>query len=53
MPKILSANEAVKKIQSNDSVFIHSVAATPQALIKAMVDRHQELKDVKIYHIHT
>lgn len=53
MPKIVPAHEAVKHIQSNDNVFIHSVAATPQSLIKAMVDRHAELRNVKIYHIHT
>ncbi len=53
MPKILSAEKAVEHIKSNDNVFIHSVAATPQSLIKAMVDRRQELRNVKIYHIHT
>lgn len=53
MPKIVQVQEAIKQIKSGDSVFIHSVAATPQSLIKAMVDRHEELRDVKIYHIHT
>lgn len=50
---ICSAVEAVKKIQSNNRVFIHSVAAAPQLLIKAMVARKDELKNVNIVHLHT
>lgn len=50
---ICSAEEAVKKIQSNNRVFIHSVAAAPQLLIKAMVARKDELKNVNIVHLHT
>lgn len=53
MPRVVNASEAVKHISTNDNVFIHSVAATPQSLIKAMVERHPELRNVKIYHIHT
>ena len=50
---ICSAEEAVKKIQSNNRVFIHSVAAAPQLLIKAMCARKDELRDVNIVHLHT
>lgn len=50
---ICSAEEAVKKIQSDNRVFIHSVAAAPQLLIKAMVARKDELKNVNIVHLHT
>jgi len=50
---ITTAQEAVKHIKSGDSVFIHSIAAAPQALVKAMSERADELKDVKIYQIHT
>ena len=53
MLKYVSAEEAVKEIKSNDKVFIHSAAATPEKLVLAMVQRHQELKNVDIYHIHT
>jgi 4-hydroxybutyrate CoA-transferase len=50
---ITTAEEAVKHINSGDNVYIHSAAAAPQALVKAMAARHQELKDVSIYQIHT
>jgi 4-hydroxybutyrate CoA-transferase len=49
----VSADEAVKLIKSNDSVFIHSVAAAPISLIDAMTRRHQELRNVTILHLHT
>lgn len=49
----VTADEAVRGIRSNDKVFIHSAAAAPQELIKAMVRRSAELRDVDIYHIHT
>jgi acyl-CoA hydrolase len=49
----LSAQEAVKHIKSNDRVFIHSAAAIPQALVKAMSQRKAELKNVQLYQIHT
>jgi 4-hydroxybutyrate CoA-transferase len=50
---ICSADEAVKNIKSHDRVFIHSVAAAPQTLIKAMTARSNELFGVNIVHIHT
>ncbi|MDD4974909.1 MAG: acetyl-CoA hydrolase/transferase C-terminal domain-containing protein [Bacteriovorax sp.] len=53
MLKYVSADEAVREIKSNDKVFIHSAAATPEELVKAMVRRSSELRDVDIYHIHT
>lgn len=49
----LSAEEAVKCIQSNDKVFIHSAAAVPRILIAAMTNRSAELKNVEIYSLHT
>lgn len=50
---VTSANEAVKCIKSGGHVFIHSVAAAPGRLLDALVGRADELKDVKIYHLHT
>jgi len=47
------ASEAVQNIQSGDNVFIHTAAAAPQALINALSARANELKNVKIYHLHT
>ena len=51
--KYTSAEEAVKNIKSGDHVFIQSVAAAPQILIKAMTARASELRGVEIYHLHT
>ena len=48
-----SAEEAVKIIQSNHRVFIHTAAAAPAQLIQAMTDRHSELKNVEIVSAHT
>lgn len=41
------------KIDSGDGVYIHSNAAAPQQLVKAMTARKGELKDVSIYKIIT
>lgn len=48
-----TAEEAVKLITSNDRVLIHGVNAVPYSLVKAMVDRASELRNVEIVHIHT
>lgn len=48
-----TAGEAVKLINPDDRVFIHSVAAAPQLLINAMTARAPELEDVEIIHLHT
>lgn len=49
----VSAEEALKVIKSNDRVFIHSVAASPQILVDAMIARAPELRNVEILHLHT
>ena len=50
---MISAEEALKVLKSNDRVFIHSVAAAPQVLVDAMVARASELRHVEILHLHT
>ncbi|MCX6296516.1 MAG: 4-hydroxybutyrate CoA-transferase, partial [Bacteroidetes bacterium] len=50
--KIVSAEEAVKVIKSNDNIYLHSAVATPERLIDAMVARHAELENVNLYHMH-
>ncbi len=45
--------KAVKVIQSNDRIYIQMGAAAPQALIKAMSDRHDELRNVEVCQLHT
>lgn len=51
--KIVSASEAVQVIASNHNVFIHTAAATPEILVKAMAERYHELQNVNLYHMHT
>ncbi len=51
--KLVTAEEAVKVINSRERVFIQSVAAAPQTLIRALTARASELRGVEIYHLHT
>lgn len=51
--KYISAEEAVKIVESGNRVFIHGSAATPLHLIKALQSRHQELKNVELVSITT
>ncbi|WP_298902306.1 acetyl-CoA hydrolase/transferase C-terminal domain-containing protein [uncultured Psychroserpens sp.] len=53
MYKSVTAEEAVKAINSNDRVYIQAAAAAPQTLIKAMTARHEELENVEICQLHT
>lgn len=50
---MMTAQEAVKLIKSGDRVLIQGGSATPQTLVKAMVDRAPELKSVEVVHLHT
>ncbi len=51
--RYVTAEDAVKNIKSGDRVFIQSVAAAPQQLIRSMTARASELEGVEIYHLHT
>jgi len=51
--KYNNVDEAIKLIKSGDAVFIHTAAATPKLLVSAMTERSHELKQVKLYSIHT
>ena len=48
-----TAAEAVQLIKSGDRVLIHGVNAVPITLVKVMVNRADELRDIEIVHIHT
>ncbi len=52
--KYITAEEAVKVVKTNDRVHLSSVAVTPHALIKPLVERgrKKEFKNVKIQHLH-
>jgi acyl-CoA hydrolase len=51
--KVASLDAAVAVIRSGDRVFVHGGAATPSALLTAMVSRAPELRDVSVVHFHT
>ena len=53
--KIVSAEEAVKVIKTNDRIHIHAIGCAPQKLIQAMCERgrRKEFKNVRIQHLHT
>ncbi|MEI8282768.1 MAG: acetyl-CoA hydrolase/transferase C-terminal domain-containing protein, partial [Armatimonadota bacterium] len=51
--KSVSAGTAVAMIKSGDRVYIHGMAAAPQALIAAMTLRASELSNVEVVHLHT
>jgi acetyl-CoA hydrolase len=51
--KIVTAQKAVEAIKSGNTIYIHSNAAAPEPLIKALVDRAPELKNVTILHLLT
>jgi len=49
----VSVQAAIEAIQSGDHVFIHSVAAAPQALLGGLIGQAGRLEGVRLYHIHT
>ena len=52
MYKVVSAQDAVKTIKSNDRVYVQAAAAAPQILMNAMTERHEELRNVEVCHLH-
>lgn len=51
--QIVSAQEAVSIVESNQTVFFQGAAMTPNLLIDTLCDRYHELKNVDIVQIHT
>lgn len=51
--QIVTAQEAVSIVKSNDRVFFQGAAMTPNLLIDTLAERYLELKNVEIVHIHT
>lgn len=51
--KRCSADDAVRVIRSGDCVYIHPGCAEPEQLVKAMVGRAAELRDVRVIHLLT
>ena len=53
MGKYVSAEEAVKWVQSNDRIYVQAAAAAPSILTKALSLRASELRNVELCHLHT
>jgi 4-hydroxybutyrate CoA-transferase len=51
--KRCSAEEAVKCIRSGDCVYLHAGGSNPEVLVRAMVGRASELRDVRVVHLLT
>ncbi|MDC1162470.1 acetyl-CoA hydrolase/transferase C-terminal domain-containing protein [Tenacibaculum sp.] len=51
--KIVSAQEAVSIVKSNDKVFFQGAAMTPNLLIDTLCDKYEQLTNVEIIQIHT
>ena len=51
--QIVSPAEAVAVIGSRQQLFVHGGAATPSVLLNALVDRADQLEDVRVLHFHT
>ncbi|TWV92981.1 acetyl-CoA hydrolase/transferase family protein [Chitinophaga pinensis] len=49
----ITAAEAVKCVESGNRVFIHGSAATPVHLLRALQNRHADLRDVELVSITT
>jgi acyl-CoA hydrolase len=52
MSKYLTAEEAVKVVQSGNRVYLQAAAAAPTILANALTERASELRDVEICHLH-
>ncbi|CAM1366930.1 putative 4-hydroxybutyrate coenzyme A transferase [Tenacibaculum litoreum] len=51
--KIVTAEEAVAIVKSNNKIFFQGAAMTPNLLIDTLCERYQDLTDVEIIQIHT
>lgn len=51
--RVTSAREAVRAIRSGDHVWIHAGCNNPEELVRAMVERAEELRDVQVCHLMT
>jgi acyl-CoA hydrolase len=51
--RIVSPEEAVAGVSSDERVYLQCAAATPTVLLDALVSRADELTDVEVVHLHT
>ncbi len=53
MGHVTTAEAAISHIRSGHRIYLHSVAAAPQHLIRELVNQAQRLRNVEIVHLHT
>jgi len=53
MYKTVTAEEALKIVKSDDKIYLQAAAAVPSVLIRALTNRHEELRNVEICQLHT
>jgi 4-hydroxybutyrate CoA-transferase len=53
MIKYVDAHDALSIVNSGERVFIQGGCGTPVELVNALTQRHSELKEVEIVHLHT
>ncbi|MCX6139592.1 MAG: 4-hydroxybutyrate CoA-transferase [Candidatus Kapabacteria bacterium] len=53
MGQLVSVDVAMSAVQSGHRIYLHSVAAAPQTLIKELIRQAPRLRDVEIVHLHT
>lgn len=46
-------NEALAEVQSDQTIFVHAGAATPEFLIKGLIEEAPRLRNVELLHLHT
>jgi acyl-CoA hydrolase len=51
-PRLVSASDAVERVRSGQRVFVDGAAAMPDALLRALVERANEVRDVDVVHLH-
>ncbi len=51
--QLVTPQEAVSVVKSNDRIFFQGAAMTPNLLIDSLCERYQELENVEIIQIHT
>lgn len=51
--KVNNAAQAVEVLKPGHNIYIHTAAATPVSLVKAMTDRASELYNINLYQLHT
>lgn len=52
-PPVLTADEAIRLVNSGDRVYLHEVAMTPHELLEALVRRAPDLSGVEVASLHT